>query len=188
MKLRLNLATAPQENRRPFLAAATVLGTLGTVALVLLATASYRSWQANRQINTDISHVESQIRTYSGQQAELETYFHTDQAQKTLQRANFLNSLIGERSFPWTKVFADLERTLPAGVRVVAISPKLVNGQAEVTVTIGAVNDEQEIKFLEAMRKSKEFSNIKPSAERHIDQQGTPDKVVVDLKAVYVTL
>jgi Tfp pilus assembly protein PilN len=187
MKLRLNLATSPQENRRPFLAAATVLGTLGIIALALLATASYRSWQANRQINADISRVESQIRTSSGQQAELEVYFHTDQAQKTLQRANFLNSLIGERSFPWTKVFADLEQTLPAGVRVVAISPKLVNGQAQVTITVGAVNEEQKNKFFEAISKSKKFSEIQPTAERHIDQQGIPDKIILDLKAVYAT-
>lgn len=187
MKLRLNLATAPQENRRPFLAGATALGTIGIIALGLLATASYRSWKANRQINADISRVEAQIRASSAQQAELETYFHADQAQKTLQRANFLNSLIGERSFPWTKVFADLERILPAGVRVVAISPKLVNGEAQVTLTIGATNDEQKIKFLEAIEKSKNFSDIHPTAERHIDQQGIPDRVILDLKVVYAT-
>jgi Tfp pilus assembly protein PilN len=187
MKLRLNLATGPQENRRPFLAFATVVGTLGVIALALLATASYRSWQANRKINADISRVESQIRASSAQQAELESYFHTDEAQKTLQRANFLNSLIGERSFPWTKIFADLERTLPAGVRVVAISPKLVNGQAQVTLTVGAMNDEQKNKFLEAIERSKKFSDIHLSDERHIDQAGTQDRIVIDLKAVYAT-
>lgn len=187
MKLRLNLATTPQENRRPFLLGATVLGVLGILALVLLANASYRSWKANRQINADISRVQAQIHASSAQQAELEAYFHTDQARKTLQRANFLNSLIGERSFPWTKVFADLEQTLPAGVRVVAISPKLVNGQAEVTLTVGAVNDEQKIKFFEAIEKSKKFSDIYPTAERHVDQQGTPDRIILDLKAVYAT-
>jgi len=187
MKLRLNLATSPQENRRPFLVGATVLGTVGVAALAILATVSYRSWRANRQINADISRVEAQIRASSAQQADLESYFHTDQAQKTLQRANFLNSLIGERSFPWTKIFADLEETLPAGVRVVAISPKLTNGQAEVTLTVSAMNDEQKIKFLEAIEKSKKFSDIHVSQERRNDQQGTQDRIVLDLKAVYQT-
>jgi Tfp pilus assembly protein PilN len=187
MKLRLNLATSPQENRRPFVAGAVALGTLGVIALALLATASYRSWQANRQVNADIARLESEIRGTSAQQAELESYFHTDQTQKTLQRANFLNSLIGERSFPWTKIFADLEQTLPAGVRVVAISPKLVNGQAEVILTVGAMNDDQKIKFLEAIEKSKKFSDIHVTAERHNDQQGIQDRVILDLKAVYQT-
>jgi len=187
MKLRLNLATNPQENRRPFLAAATILGTIALIALAILATASYGSWRANRDVNARISQLEAQIRTSSAQQAELETYFRTDQAQKTLQRANFLNSLIGERSFPWTKIFADLEQTLPAGVRVVAISPKLVNGEAQVILTVGAMNDEQKIRFLEAIEKSKKFSDIHVTAERHNDQQGMQDRIILDLRAVYAT-
>jgi hypothetical protein len=191
MKLRLNLSTTPQENRRPFLAAAGLVGTLGIIAFAILAQASFRSWRASRDIHADISRLEGQIRASSEQQADLATYFHTDPAQKILERANFLNSLIGERSFPWTKVFADLEETLPAGVRVVNIYPKLVNGQAEVILTIGAANDEQKIRFLEAIEKSKKFSDIHVTSERRMDQQqagsAMQDRIVVDLKAVYAT-
>jgi Tfp pilus assembly protein PilN len=191
MKLRLNLSTAPQENRRPFLAAAGVIGTLGIIALAILATASFRQWRANREIRADISRLEDQIRASTDQQADLDQYFHTDQAQKILERSNFLNSLIGERSFPWTKVFADLEETLPAGVRVVNIYPKLVNGQAEVILTIGAANDEQKIRFLEAIEKSKKFSDIHVTSERRTDQpqagSAMQDRIVLDLKAVYAT-
>jgi Tfp pilus assembly protein PilN len=191
MKLRLNLSTTPQENRRPFLAAAGVLGTLGIIAFAILAQASLRSWRASREIHADISRLEDQIRASTEQQADLAGYFHNDPAQKILERANFLNSLIGERSFPWTKVFADLEETLPAGVRVVNISPKLLpNGQAEVVLTIGAANDEQKIRFLEAIEKSKKFSDIHVTSERRTDQQagsGLQDRIVLDLKAVYAT-
>ncbi len=191
MKLRLNLSTTPQENRRPFLAAAGVIGTLGIIAFAILATASFRSWRANREIRADISRLEDQIRASTDQQADLDQYFHSDQAQKTLERANFLNSLISERSFPWTKVFADLEETLPAGVRVVNIYPKLVNGQAEVILTIGAANDEQKIRFLEAIEKSKKFSDIHVTSERRTEQplagSAMQDRIVLDLKAVYAT-
>ena len=191
MKLRLNLSTTPQENRRPFLAAAGVIGTLGIIAFAILAQASFRQWRANREIRADISRLEDQIRASTDQQADLDQYFHSDQAQKILERANFLNSLISERSFPWTKVFADLEETLPAGVRVVNIYPKLVNGQAEVILTIGAANDEQKIRFLEAIEKSKKFSDIHVTSERRTDQpqagSAMQDRIVLDLKAVYAT-
>jgi hypothetical protein len=191
MKLRLNLSTKPQANRRPFLAAAGAVGTVGIIAFAILAHASFRSWQANREIHADISRLEGQIRVSTAQQAALAAYFQTDEARKTLERSNFLNSLIGERSFPWTKVFADLEETLPAGVRIVNISPKLVNGQAEVVLTIGAANDEQKIHFLEAIEKSKKFSDIHVTSERRMDQQqagaAMQDRIVLDLKAVYAT-
>ncbi len=191
MKLRLNLSTTPQENRRPFLAAAGVIGTLGIIAFSILAQASFRQWRANREIRADISRLQDRIRASTDEQADLDQYFHSDPAQKTLERANFLNSLISERSFPWTKVFADLEETLPAGVRVVNIYPKLVNGQAEVILTIGAANDEQKIRFLEAIEKSKKFSDIHVTSERRTDQpqagSAMQDRIVLDLKAVYAT-
>src|ERR1700728_3090734 len=140
MKLRLNLSTTPLENKRPFAAAASVLGAVGLLIFLLLAHAAYASWRANRQ-----------------RQAELEAYFQTPQAREVLDRAAFLNSLIGQRSFPWTKIFMDLERTLPPGVRVVKISPKLDNGRAIVEFTVGAQSDEGKVKFLEALEKSKVF-------------------------------
>ncbi len=83
----------------------------------------------------------------------MQNYFRSPEAQQILDRAAFLNSLISERSFPWTKIFMDLENTLPAGVRVVNIAPTLKNGKAVVQITVGAANDESKIKFLEAVGK-----------------------------------
>jgi len=185
MKLHLNLSTTPQENRRPFLAAATIIGTIGVIALLVLSQAAYRSWSSNRQMHADINRLENEIETDTVQQQDLENYFHTPAARKVLDRANFLNSLIDERSFPWTRIFADLEEALPAGVRVVNISPKLVNGRAEVLLTVGAATDEQKIHFLEAIEKSKDFSEMQVVSERHTEQGSTADKIIVDLKVVY---
>jgi len=52
MKLRLNLSTTPLENKRPFAAAATVLGAVGLLTFLLLAHAAYTSWRANRQLRS----------------------------------------------------------------------------------------------------------------------------------------
>jgi len=104
-----------------------------------------------------------------------------------LDRAAFLNSLIGQRSFPWTKIFMDLERTLPPGVRVVKISPKLDNGRAIVELTVGAQSDEGKVKFLEALEKSKVFSDIRVKRD-HREEQAGPDRITVDLTAWYATI
>ena len=45
MKLRLNLATAPPQQKRPFLAGAGLAGTLGLLALLLLSYAAFSSWR-----------------------------------------------------------------------------------------------------------------------------------------------
>jgi Tfp pilus assembly protein PilN len=187
MKLRLNLSTAPLENKRPFIAATAALGIVGVLVLLLLGHAAYSSWRANRDIRAEISHWQTEIRTNQEKQATLQAYFQTQQAQQVLGRAAFLNSLIGQRSFPWTKIFMDLEQTLPPGVRVVSISPKLENGRALVVLTIGAESDDSKIKFLQTLEKSSVFSDIHVIDDRHQDRQGSTDPITVQLTAWYST-
>ena len=185
MKLRLNLSSAPQENNRPFLLAAAVAGTLSLLALAILAHAAVRSWQANRSLRADTAHWEQEIRANRQRQQALKIYFQSPPARRVLDRAAFLNSLIGERSFPWTKIFMDLEQTLPAGVRIVKISPRLVSGRAEVELEVGAASDEGKIQFLEAIEKSKVFSNLQVKQERRVDQPESPDRLMLTLSVWY---
>jgi hypothetical protein len=187
MNLQLNLATSPQPNNRPFLAYSVLLGTLGVIALAILSVASYHAWRANRDLHAQISHWSDLIEADQAQQRSLATEFRSPADQQVLGRSAFLNSLIDERSFPWTKVFMDLENTLPPGVRVVSIEPKLVNGRAEVTLEIGALNDEGKVAFLQAIEKSKAFSGLVITSERHADQPGMPDKIVLNLSVWYST-
>ena len=187
MKLRLNLATAPQENNRPFIAGASAIAVVGLLAFALLSRAAYTSWRASRDLRADTARWQDQIRRDQQRRQELETYFHSPAAQQVLERSSFLNSLIDERSFPWTKIFMDLEQTLPPGVRVVSISPKLVNGRAEVTLEVGAQTDASKIQFLEAIEKSKVFSGMVVKDERHAEHDDQPDKIVLNLTVWYST-
>jgi Fimbrial assembly protein (PilN) len=187
MKLRLNLSTKSYENNRPFIAAAAFLGSFGAIFLVVLSHAAFSTWRSSRELRAQISHWESEAGSNQQKQRTLEAYFRLPQAQEVMDRAGFLNSLIDQRSFPWTRIFMDLEGTLPAGVRVVNISPKLDKGRAQVQITVGAATDESKIKFLEALEKSKVFSDIQVKSERHEDQTKSTDKVVVQLTAWYAT-
>jgi Tfp pilus assembly protein PilN len=187
MKLRLNLSTTPLDNKRPFLAAAGALAAVGLLTFALLGHAAYTSWRSSRALRAEISQWESEIRINREKQAALDTYFQTAGARQVLDRAAFLNSLIGQRSFPWTKIFMDLEQILPPGVRVVNISPKLDNGRALVELTVGAESDESKIKFLQNLEKSKVFSDIQVKDDRRSDQINGGDKITVNLVAWYST-
>ena len=186
MKLRLNLTTAPRENNRPFLAAAGALGVVAAVAFVILFHAAYVSWHANRALRADISRLQSSIRGDQLARQSLDVYFHAPAEKQILDRASFLNSLIGERSFPWTKIFMDLEQALPPGVRVISISPKLENGRALVALKVGAVDDQSKLKFLEAIEKSKAFSGLRLKSDQAGQQGGAGmDHITMDLTVWY---
>ena len=185
MKLRLNLSSAPDENNRSFIVAVAAVGILGLIAFVVLARTAEYSRGSNRELRSELAGLQSQISTDQRNQQDLQAYFRSPQAQQVLDRANFLNSLIGERSFPWTGIFTDLERSLPPGVRVVSISPRLVNGRAELALKVGAQSDESKIQFLEAMEKSKAFTGMVVSQEEHSDQVGVADRIILNLTVWY---
>src|SRR6202142_3325212 len=185
MKLRLNLATKPLENKRPFLALTGTLGALGILLLLLLSHGAFKSWRANRDLRLEIAHREAEIQSYKQKQAALQDYFRSAQAQQVLDRAAFLNSLIGERSFPWTKIFMDLGETLPPGVRVISISPRLDNGRALVKLTVSAMSDDSKVKFLKALENSKDFADIQVQGEHH---QQNRSEILLDLTPWYVTI
>jgi hypothetical protein len=186
MRLQLNLSSSALENKRPFLVGAGVLGTVGLLTLLLFGHAAFSSWRANRQLRGEIASWQAKIVDYQQKQNALQNYFQTPQAKEVLDRAKFLNGLIGERSFPWTKIFMDLEPTLPAGVRVINIAPKMVDGRVQVELTVGAANDEQKLKFIEALEKSRAFSNIQLIGDRRSEQPGA-DKIELQLTAQFST-
>ncbi len=62
------------------------------------------------------------------QRKDLEQFFNRPENAKLHERSAFLNTLIDEQSLNWTQMFMDLEKILPAGVRVVSIQPKHEKG------------------------------------------------------------
>jgi hypothetical protein len=187
MNLQLNLSTSPQPNNRPFIAYSALVGVIGVIALAILSIAAFGAWHSNRTLHQDINRWTTSIENDQARQRALSAEFRTAGAQQVLGRSAFLNSLIDERSFPWTKVFMDLENTLPAGVRVVSIEPRLVNGRAEVALEIGALNDQGKIAFLQSIEKSKAFSGLVVTSERHAEQPSMPDKIILNLTVWYST-
>lgn len=192
MKLNLNLATTPLENNRRFLAGVGLAGLAALLALFILFQQTVSTWHANREIRTDISRIEKEIQIETERQQDLARYFDLPQAKQVLDRSNFLNSLIAARTFPWPKIFEDLEKTLPPGVRIISIAPRLEGGRALIKLTIGATDDKSEIEFLQNLGASKSFSGIRVSDEKYNDKQEQKgqggDQIIIALEAWYTTI
>jgi type IV pilus assembly protein PilN len=191
MKTHFNLATVPLENHRRFVVGASMLGMLSLAAMGFLAVSVLHTWRSSRVIRIDISQLESRLQTEQRQQDELRKAFREKDAVKILDRAAYLNGLIEERAFPWTKMFGDLERILPAGVRVVSLQPgRDKQGNVKVIITIGAQNDDVKLKFLQALEASPAFSNVEVTQEarptKELNTSG--DQVLLQLQAQYSTI
>lgn len=184
MKPRLNLATAPLANHRRFLAGSILAGVAAASLFAVLSVRTFRDWRENRDLREDTTRLESDMRGYAEERRELEEFFRKPENKRAMERAEFLNSIIRQRSFPWTRVFMDLERQLPTGVRVVSIAPRMDNGRVEVKLVVGAADDAGKLKFLKALEASPEFTRVQVTGEsRPRTEEG--DNVVLELVVWY---
>ncbi len=187
MKIRLNVATAPALTQRRFVVGTGLLGTLAVAALIFLSWHTYSAWQRERTHRERMSQISAEMTKLLGQRQDLQAFFNRPEMIQTRDRADFVNGLIQQRSFPWTKIFMDLEKVLPEGVHVTAISYRMIAGRVEVKIIVGASSDDAKLKFLRALEDAKEFSRIQLLSEIHPTGQGEVDRVRLEIVAWYVT-
>lgn len=186
MKPRLNLATAPLENQRRFFAVAIGVGLPALVIFAALAVAAYNDWRSTGERRAEVARLDAGLRDYQRRRADLEKSLAAPETKRVMERAAFLNGLIEQRSFPWTKMFTDLERELPTGVHVVSLSPRLQAGGVEVRMIVAAANDRGKLEFLRTLENSSEFTRLVVVSEsRPTRQEDAADAVQVELVAQY---
>jgi len=185
MKVRLNLATKPLETHRRFLAGSGALGAVALAVFLVLGWHVYLARKANAEMRAKTANILRQVERLQAQRGTLEKFFGLEENAKLHDRAAFINSLIDARSFNWTRMFMDLEDTLPAGVRVVSVEPKQDRGRVEVKLVIGATNNDAKLKFLQAFEDSRTFTDIQVVAVRAGSPTNNGDPILLELTAEY---
>lgn len=186
MRVRLNLATKPLETHRKFIAGSGMLGFVAAIVFLTLGWHVYLARRANAEMRAKSAEIQKQVQEFEQQRASLERFFNLEENRSLHDRAAYINSLIDARSFNWTLMFMDLEKVLPAGVRVVSIEPKQDKGRIEVKFVIGATSDEAKLKFLKALEDSKTFTHIELVATHRPSSGTSADQIVVELNAEYL--
>jgi Tfp pilus assembly protein PilN len=185
MNIRLNVATRPLESNRRFAAGATTIAVVGLLAMFMLSWRAYSTWRADKVYRAEETRLQNEMGRLQADRSVLESFFNQPDIVQRRDRAAFLNSLIAQRAFPWTRIFMDLEQNLPEGVRVVSIEPRLAGDHLELRLMIGSANDEAKLKFLRALEDSGDFSAIEVLNEGRSDRPTDSDRILLSLQARY---
>lgn len=186
MKARLNLSTKPLQTHRSFLASAGIIGAIAAIFFLALGWHVYSVRKANESQRAKIAQLRQEMAGLESQRQDLEKFFAQPDNGRLHERSAFLNTLIDEQSLNWTKMFMDLEKIMPAGVRLLSIEPKHDKGLVEVKITIGAMSDEAKLKFLHALEASPAFTHVVLVTEKAAaSTPGSMDRMEVQLKAIY---
>ena len=161
MKIPINLSSQPFRRDRAVLALSIAVSlmlvvTLGAlVALIMLDRAQLAD------VRNDVDRLNRQIRTATAEQGRLDAVLRKPENAEVLERSVFLNALLYRKGISWTRIFADLEKTIPYNVKVLAIRPS-VNSRNEVLLdmTVGADSPEPVIQLYRALEESPLFGAV----------------------------
>jgi len=186
MRVHLNLATKALETHRRFLAASSFAGAIAAIFFLSLGWHVYSVRKSDSALRARAAQMQQEMIALEQQRRELERFFAQPENAKLHERSAFINTLIDERSLNWTQMFMDLEKILPAGVRVVKIEPKHEKGRVEIKLTVGASSDDAKLKFHHALEQSPAFAHVTELGEHAPQQTTSQDRIIMmDLTAVY---
>ena len=113
----------------------------------------------------DVDRLDSQLRVIAAEQAKLEAVLRKPENAQVLDRSVLLNSLLYRKGISWTKIFADLEKTLPHNVRVISIRPSVdAQNQIMLEMNVGSEQTEPLLQLLIKLENSEQFGHTAVSS------------------------
>ncbi len=158
MKIPINLATQPFRRDRAMIMAS------GTVAVLLVVTLGVLIWLARLDrdqlagLHSETAALSIRLRAVSADEQRLEESMRQPQNAHVLETSLFINDLIVHKSVSWSRLFSDLEKTVPYNVKVMQLHPT-VNSRNEVLLdmTVAAEKPDAIEDLLRAFEKSPIF-------------------------------
>ena len=161
MKIPINLASQPFRRDRGMLVASVAVSVLlvgSLAALILLANADSAQMA---DVRKDVNQLHAQITAVSRQKSEFDSILTKPENAEVLQLSVFLNSLLDRKGISWTRILADLEKTMPPNVKMLNIQP-YVTGKDQITLNlqVGSEGPEPVIEFYKRLESSPSFGGV----------------------------
>ena len=158
MKVPINLASQPFRRDRAMIAASIAV----SVVLVFTLSGLIYLMLADRKqlagVRLDLDRFSRETRAITVEQARLDAVLRRPENTEVLERSVLLNQLLYRKGISWTKILADLGKTLPWNVQIINIRPYLnKDNQVTLDMTVGSQSQLAIIEFLKALESSSFF-------------------------------
>lgn len=130
----VNLSSRPFVNERPVVRLSVVLWVVGGLLLAVNIYSYSTYWFDSEEIRGEVAKLRQKIDREEDELSELTRKASAVDVGGLNDHAVFLNNLIRYRTFPWSRLFDELEEVLPKEVRLTSVQP-VVERQRDVETT-----------------------------------------------------
>jgi Tfp pilus assembly protein PilN len=158
--LKTNLSTRPFYNERAIHWALGIAFAI-VVALTVYNVTHVLSLTARQsELSAEVAKNESRITDLNAQAAKVRANIDQNALEHVIGAAQEANAIIDQRTFSWTELFNHLESTLPTGVMLTSVTPKVEKGQIIVHLTVLGREVEQIDDFIEKLEATGAFTQV----------------------------
>jgi Tfp pilus assembly protein PilN len=163
MKYSINLASQPFRRDRAMIVASVAVILLLAVTLGGLLLFIQQDSEQLAGLRQSVARLNRQVSAASKEQARLDTIMRQPQNASVLEWSALINTLIYHKAISWSRLLADLEKTLPYNVKVVKISPSIdALNHVTLDMTLGSDKIPQIRDAVEAFEASPAFGTVTP--------------------------
>jgi hypothetical protein len=167
--LRTNLATRPFYNERGVqlgLAAAALVVLALTVFNVVTVVSLSRQ---NTELSASSDHDRAEAQRLTAEAQQIRSGLNQAELKVLAAAAGEANSLIDQRTFSWTQLFNQIEKTIPADVMLKAVQPSFDDNRIVLTLTVVARRAEDIDLFIDELEDTGAFFEFFPETDRRTD-------------------
>jgi hypothetical protein len=169
--LKLNLAPEPSLWRQNHEALG--WGAVGLGTLLLLSTSAFTGWKylkATREASQSVR-ITAEARKVASEQAQLVNTLRSVDVSTEMPRWRLAERILSERSLPWSRLTAELERSLVQDVRIKSIQrTRGADQSVQLALKGEARSRDAEVKFIERLQGNSVFTQV--LMEREAERQG----------------
>jgi type IV pilus assembly protein PilN len=178
IKININLSSRPfVNNRRFFSIVAVLLLLLGSVLHWNFS--RYRSAHSRReQIKHLLSEDQARIEKLGKEQQEIMARLQKPDTGEFLDLVDYINRLIKQRTFSWTRLLNDLETLTPGNLQIVSIRPLVLGNEVGIEITANGRSSQDYIEFISKLESSGKFYSINPIFEDIAKSPGLVGKLI----------
>ena len=158
MKIPINLASQPFRRDRALIIGSSVLAAILIGTLVMLIWLARIDRKHKIESAKQLVVVQKQLAVVMKNQAEVDRELRRPQNASVLEYSVLLNQMLLRKGISWTRIFSDLEKTVPYNVRIIQIRPQVTtDDKIFLQMVVGADNATQLNVFLEKLEASDVF-------------------------------
>lgn len=160
LRVPLNLASKPFFNNRKFYAASLLLG----MVFVVLSATNVWLYLAHRsqslRINRELANQGAEAARLESEQEEIWARLQRPETEEFLDLVNYLNPLIAQRTFSWTRFLNQLENLVPHQLQIVAITPRIIESEIVVEILCNGRSGADYIEFISRLEADADFYQV----------------------------